>query len=749
IMTNKPGRNDDCPCGSGKKYKKCCALNESAQAAQPAFNRSAIPQAMQIAVQHHNAGRWSEAEAIYQQILAVQPNYADALHLSGLIFSQWGQKEIAAQMIAKAIKSNPREPNYHNSMGGLLNELGKHEEALVSLQKSVALNPKVAQPYQNMGNALRLLGRYNEAQVAYQKAISLQPDSDGLHCALGNLLSDAGKLEEAGACFQKALALNPNSAVAYNDLGNVFSNMGKHAEAIACFQQSITLLPSLVAPYSNLGNVYKEQGKYAEAITCFQKALTINPHQPEVYSNLGNTLKNVDRYSEGVACLQKAIELKPDYAVAHYNLGNALQAQGRLVEAAGCYQRALALQPGLDQAYGNLFFISNYTSSVSPAIAVAEAARYGEMIRRKAGHAYSDWRCDMQPQRLRIGLVSGDLRAHPVGYFLQGLLEHYDPSRIEFVAYPTHAHTDALTQRMLPRLSAWTPLYGKNDPQAAQQIHNDGIHILLDLSGYTTHNRLPVFCRKPAPVQATWLGYFATTGVKEIDYLIGDPHITPPEEESHFVEKIWRLPETYLCFTAPDVAVEVSPLPALTNGYITFCCFNNLTKIGDAVVALWAQVMHAVPGSRLFLKTRQLGEEGLSEQTLARFASHGIGSERLMFEGYSPRAGLLAAYQRVDIALDPFPYPGGTTSAEALWMGVPVLTKRGDRFLSHVGETVAHNVGLANWIAQDEPDYLAKAVAFAADLNRLAELRGNLRTQVLVSPLYDAARFARHFENAM
>ena len=302
---------------------------------------------------------------------------------------------------------------------------------------------------------------------------------------------------------------------------------------------------------------------------------------------------------------------------------------------------------------------------------------------------------------------------------------------------------------MLPRLSAWVPLYGKNDLQAAQQIHNDGIHILLDLSGYTTHNRLPVFCRKPAPVQATWLGYFATTGVKEIDYLIGDPHITPPEEESHFVEKIWRLPETYLCFTAPDVAVEVSPLPALTNGHITFGCFNNLTKIGDAVIALWAQVMHAVPGSRLFLKTRQLTEEGLSEKTQARFAAHGIGSERLILEGYSPRAELLAAYQRVDIALDPFPYPGGTTSAEALWMGVPVLTKRGDRFLSHVGETVAYNAGLANWIAQDEQDYIAKAAAFAAALNGLAELRVNLRSQVLAAPLYDASRFARHFEAAM
>ena len=317
------------------------------------------------------------------------------------------------------------------------------------------------------------------------------------------------------------------------------------------------------------------------------------------------------------------------------------------------------------------------------------------------------------------------------------------------MAYPSHTATDELSEQLSSRMAGWMPIYGKSDQQAARQIRDDGIHVLIDLSGYTDHTRLPMFCLKPAPVQATWLGYFGTTGLAEIDYLIGDPHVTPPDEENHFVEKIWRLPETYLCFSPPDVEIKCNSLPALENGYITFGCFNHLTKMNDAVVALWAQVLTSVPNSRLFLKTKALFDETLRANTLARFASHGIGSDRLLMEANSPRAELLAAYHRVDIALDPFPYPGGTTSAESLWMGVPVLTKRGDRFLSHVGETIAHNAGLADWIAQDEQDYIARAVAFAADLNGLAELRGNLRAQVLASPLYDSARFARHFENAM
>jgi protein O-GlcNAc transferase len=250
-------------------------------------------------------------------------------------------------------------------------------------------------------------------------------------------------------------------------------------------------------------------------------------------------------------------------------------------------------------------------------------------------------------------------------------------------------------------------------------------------------------------VQLSWLGYFATTGVAAVDYFIADPWTLPPDQEAYFTEKIWRLPETRLCFTPPKADVAVGPLPALSNGYVTFGSFNNLSKMNDAVVTLWAQVLHAVPGSRLFLKYQQLAEASVRQSTCERFAVHGISPGRLIFEDYVPRANYLAAYQRVDIALDPFPFPGGTTTVEALWMGVPVLTLAGERFLSRQGVGLLMNAGLPEWVASDPRDYVARAVAHAGDLQDLASLRNGLRQQVLASPIFDSPRFARHFEAAL
>jgi predicted O-linked N-acetylglucosamine transferase (SPINDLY family) len=292
-------------------------------------------------------------------------------------------------------------------------------------------------------------------------------------------------------------------------------------------------------------------------------------------------------------------------------------------------------------------------------------------------------------------------------------------------------------------------LIGLSDEQAAQNIQTDGIDILIDLSGHTAHNRLPMFAWKPAPVQVSWLGYFATTGVPTMDYLLADPWTLPASEESSFTEKIWRLPQTRLCFTPPRSDIVVSPLPALSNGYVTFGCFNNLTKMNDAVVTLWAQILNAVPASRLFLKARQIKQASARQETIDRFAAHGIETSRLILEDYVPRENYLAAYHRVDMALDPFPYPGGTTTAEALWMGVPVLTLAGERFLSRQGVGLMMNAGLPEWVAADSSDYLARAVAHAGDLQKLAALRTGLRPQVLSSPIFDAPLFAGHFETAL
>jgi predicted O-linked N-acetylglucosamine transferase (SPINDLY family) len=422
---------------------------------------------------------------------------------------------------------------------------------------------------------------------------------------------------------------------------------------------------------------------------------------------------------------------------------------GRLEEAEVSLRHALAREPNFTEAFSNLLFSMNCRSNTKAA-ALDEARRYGQCVDALVSKRYTSWLADEQPQRLRVGLVSGDLRAHPVGYFLETLLREIDPEKIELIAYPTNPAEDQFSKRLHAHCAAWHPLVGMTDATAAARIHADGVHILLDVSGHSAHNRLPVFAYKPAPVQVTWLGYLATTGVPAIDYLLADAWTLPVTEEPSFTEKIWRLPETYICFTPPDMDVPVSTLPALTEGSVTFGSFNSLTKMTDEVVALWSRVLKAVPGSRLYLKTRQLMEPGARQRVVERYAAQGIGEDRLILEDVVPgRAEHLATYNRMDIALDPFPYSGITTSCEALWMGVPVLTLAGERFLSRQGVGLLMNTGLPEWIASGPDDYVARAVLHAADLQVLAALRPTLRDRFLASPICDAKRFARHFEQAL
>jgi predicted O-linked N-acetylglucosamine transferase (SPINDLY family) len=399
-----------------------------------------------------------------------------------------------------------------------------------------------------------------------------------------------------------------------------------------------------------------------------------------------------------------------------------------------------------------LLLVKNYKANQISQNMLAEAQNFGKLTANQSRPCIK-WSNKPQPsRRIRIGLVSGDLRKHPVGYFVEGVLlalTSQNEASVDFIVYSSALQNDALTDRIKSCCQAWRSTVGLSDKNLALQIQNDGIDILIDLSGHTAHNRLPMFAWKPAPVQVTWLGYFATTGVTAIDYLIADLWTLPESQEVFFTEKIWRLPETRMCFTPPDVPVAVSPLPALSNGHVTFGCFNNLSKMNDEVVALWAKILKAIPQSRLFLKAKQLNLASIRAEVSARFAALGVDVSRLVLEGFEARTQYLTAYHQVDIGLDPFPFPGGTTSAESLWMGVPVLTLSGESFISRQGVGLLMNAGLPDWIASDADDYLARAVYHASDLQGLQTLRKALRQQVIDSPIYDAQRFAHHFESAL
>ena len=341
---------------------------------------------------------------------------------------------------------------------------------------------------------------------------------------------------------------------------DVLMDNGQLNEAVANYLRALEIKPDFAEAQCNLGLALQALGKFEAAESSYRRALAIKPDFAEAHNNLGLALHSLGKLDNAEESYRRALEIKPDFAAAILNLGNALKDLGQLDDSVECYRRALEINPGYSDAHSNLLLALNYTPSSEPAYCFEQARQFGRIVAEKAGERFSAWQCEDHPDRLRVGLVSGDLHSHPVGFFLEGLLAHLDPSRIELIAYPTHHKQDELTARIRPCFSAWKPLLGLNDEAAARLIHADGVHVLIDLSGHTAHNRLPVFAWKPAPVQVSWLGYFATTGVAEMDYLLADQVGVPEAQQAQFTESVWYLPDTRLCFTAPAADLAVAPL---------------------------------------------------------------------------------------------------------------------------------------------------------------------------------------------
>ena len=686
-----------------------------------------------------------KAAEFLPQDLEAQANLGNAL-------MKIGRFEEAIARFGVALKLHPEHANTHNNLGIALTTLGRLEDGVVSFGRALQSNPNHVFAHYNLGNVLATSGRPLDALASYQRVLQIKPDHANAYAKMGDILKRLGQRENAVASYLMALQFNPEAGDVCNNLGNTLLDLHRTEEAVAIYHRSLQINPEDADTHANLGVGLRQLGLLEEAVASYQRALELRPDYAEAYNNMGNAMQELGRFDDAMNCYQRAIEIKPDYAEVHNNLGNTLKQLGRLEDAVASHRQALQINPDLAYAQSNLIFAHNYLADMPADRLLSQALRFGEWAARRAS-PYHQWSNVPDPVKcLRVGLVSGDFRNHVVSYFLEGVvtaLAKGAPARIELFAYSNHEDFDAVSERIKAMCRGWSVVAGVSDPVLAESIRGDRIDILIDLSGHTAYNRLPMFACKPAPVQVSWLGYFATTGVAQIDYLIADPLTLPPNQEVHFTEAIWRLPETRLCFTPPDLDVAVSALPALARGRVTFACFNNLTKLNDAVVALWARILDAVAGSRLFLKAKQLGEPSVRQSVLDRFAALGIQSERLILEGESSRQEYFEAYHRVDIALDPFPFTGGTTTAESLWMGVPVVTLAGELFVSRQGVGLLTNAGLPDWIALDADDYLARAVQHAADLERLAQLRRGLRQQALNSPIFDAERFSKHFEAAL
>jgi protein O-GlcNAc transferase len=711
-----------------------------------------LARAFQEARSFERQGRLREAAQLYQIILRQDRNHFDSLCNLSVVELQQGHFDDAQKLIRRALSLKPNSAEAHNILGFALAGLNLPKEEVAAYERALVLRPDFAEAHYNLGNAFKDQGKLDRAVASYEQALALKPDFVEAHYNLGVALQERGEPDAAAAAYVSALALKPGFAEAHNNLGNALKDRGNAEEAVASYRRALALKPDFADAHFNLGNALKDQGKPDEAAAFYRRALALEPDFAEAHNNLGNALKDQGKLEEAVESYGRALALKPDFAEPHNNLGNALKDRGKPNEAVAAYERALVLKPDYAEAHGNLLLCLNYRSDLSAQEVLAEHRRWDERHGSKLRQATLPHANDRDlDRRLRIGYVSPDYRRHSVAYFLEPLLRAHDRAAVELFCYAEVARPDAVTARLRALADHWRPTVGMSDEALANRIRADRIDILVDLAGHTPHNRLLLFARKPAPVQVTWLGYPNTTGLSAIDFRLVDA-LTDPEgaADDWASERLIRLEGGFLCYAPPFDAPEVAARPSLASGAITFGSFNNPAKLSAATIGVWAALLARLPRARLLLKGAPFADETTCDLFRARFASHGIDAGRLVLRAWTADTGShLGSYGEVDVALDAFPYNGTTTTCEALWMGVPVVTLRGDRHAGRVGTSLLSRIGLDELIASDEAHYIDIGAGLAADPVRLAELSHSLRQRLQGSSLCDAAAFARRYEAAL
>ena len=529
-------------------------------------------------------------------------------------------------------------------------------------------------------------------------------------------LHQQGRTADAGRLYDEILAARPDHPGALHLKGVLALQAGDYPAASALIERSVALEPRHALAYSNLAVAYRAQDRMLESIAALEQALRVDPKMGDAWVNLAQSQLRAGFTREAIASARRATEIVPD------RLG----------------------------ARSFILFGANNLAEIDPVILADEARDYGRIAERlmppRTQHGN-----DPDPDRvLRVGLLSGDLRAHPVGRFLDAVIARIDRARLELHAFSDTTDKDALTARLASNIAVWHDTRTLSDKALGDLIVTDQIDVLIDLSGHSGSIRLLTLAGKPAPVSFSWIGYFATTGLTSIDYVLANRWVVPPSEENQWSEQIWRMPDTYLCFSEPPDAPQPGPLPALDKGHVTFGSFNNFNKLSDRTLRAWSALLSAVPDAQLILRSSGQYHEGLVENLEGRLTNAGIDRARVRIDRkITDYAAHLRSYDEIDIALDPFPYNGGTTTVEALYMGAPVLVRAGDRYVAHMGESILHNAGLPEWIAPNEAAYPQLGARLAADIPALAALRAGMRERLLGSPLFDAPRFARNLEEAI
>ncbi|KAJ0976699.1 hypothetical protein J5N97_012173 [Dioscorea zingiberensis] len=750
-----------------------------------------------ICLQMQNMTR--QAFECFAEVIKLEPVNACALTHIGVLYKDEGHLLEAAQSYEKALKADPSFKPAAECLAIVLTDLGtslkltgKTEEGIQKYCEAIKVDSHYAPAYYNLGVVYSEMMQYDMALGCYEKAALQRPMYAEAYCNMGVIYKNRGDLESAIACYERCLTVSPNfeiaknnMAIALTDLGTKVKLEGDIDQGVAYYKKALYYNWHYADAMYNLGVAYGEMLKFDMAVVFYELALHFNPHCAEACNNLGVIYKDRDNLDKAVECYQMALSIKPNFSQSLNNLGVVYTVQGKMDAAANMIEKAIIANPTYAEAYNNLGVLYRDAGNISLAIEAYERCLQIDPDSRNAGQnrllamnyinegaddklfeahrewgrrfmklyqQYTSWDNLKDKERpLIIGYVSPDYFTHSVSYFIEAPLLHHDYSRYKVVVYSAVVKADAKTHkfrdRVLKRGGLWREIYGIDEKKVACMVRDDKVDILVELTGHTANNRLGMMACRPAPVQATWIGYPNTTGLPTIDYRITDSLADPPNTRQRHVEELVRLPECFLCYIPSPEAGPVLPTPALANGFVTFGSFNNLAKITPKVLQVWARILCAVPNSRLVVKCKPFCCDSVRQRFLSTLEQLGLEPLRVdLLPLILLNHDHLQAYSLMDISLDTFPYAGTTTTCESLYMGVPCVTMAGVVHANNVGVSLLTKVGLERLVAKTEDEYVKLAIQLASDIPALAELRMTLRELMSRSPVCDGAKFTRGLE---
>lgn len=694
--------------------------------------------------------------------------------------ARWMSDERAAVALDGTSARAPAESAaVHFQRGSLKLRSGNSAEAMVDLRRAVELDPLQAGYWNDLSIAQNRLGRPADSEASARRAIALSPASAAAWLNLANALFAQQRWPEAAEAFQTSLQSDATNPAAWNNFAATLQKLNRLAEAQEAYERSLAIAPGHLGGLANYACLLALRGERERALSLLRGAFESTPRIFDSHMLLGFAFQRLSDLESAEAAYRQAWEMQPRHRDARYNLALVLQQRWSLAEAESLIRSVVEEDPHFADAWALLsniqqllYQMTGSSASMRQAVALAPdphrhsryllKAQYGdELTPAELLAAHREWDTrygsrvappnppgvHMRPagRRLRIGFVSADFAQHPTGFLVLPAMEQLDKSRCEIVCYTDRLHEDQYTSRFRAVADQWRMTLDRSPADIAQQIRQDEIDVLIDLMGHTGRTELLIFAQRPAPVQITWFGYVGTTGLAAMDYLLADRFHVRPGEEGAYVEKVLRMPNSYACYGPPTETPPVEALPARAAGYVTFGCFNIPAKISTRTLDAWGQILRRVPTARLMLKYGGVDQPEVQARIGHEFASRGVSADRLILEGWSEHPELLAAYQRVDLALDTQPYSGGLTTCEALWMGVPVITYPGQTFAGRHSQSYLANAGLAEFIAADAAEYVELAVNWASRIDELSQLRKELRSRLRESPVCDAQKFAADF----